>query len=530
MLLLTVFFALPALADVVRPSRINNPENALLFKDRSYWVADFGAKGDGQRVENAAMTTGRNVLTSVSGLFTAADVGKSILVNGAGAFGGRLSTTIATYTSATTVTLEAPAASTVSAATASWGHDDTVAIQTAIDTVYNGGKGCGTVMFSPQNYYTRGTLTLPPHVHLDSPVIGPFEPHRRYPAWGPAIWITNESETFLFSSLSQNSVSNLIFYYPNQVNAYSNAPFSYPYTITIGRGTAGFALRNCTIINAYDGIKLDGGRWIVEDIALGALDVGIYIDHNGDYSHLRDIHMIPYWDTLENLGGGLSALSNWVMGNQDGWALIVNRVDHLVIDNFECFWKYGGMKFQDSPDKTQNPRNSYGFGSNINLDFCVQPVVVKSTNVPGWKFTNLDMANHDATYPNMQLQSGGWSPPIVYWTNGRPWGNAVPVATVAAGELHDVNVAGLSDTFRIFPDAAAQPSVAVGSLFKASNTVSTTITSFLDGWRGKRITVVYTNGNTTIVDIGNIVPSTTAPATNMTIEYVFDGAKWYEVK
>jgi hypothetical protein len=66
------------------------------------------------KVTDGAITSGDNTYTSATAQFTADDVGKSIVVAGAGASGADLSTTIASYTSATEVELTASASTTVS--------------------------------------------------------------------------------------------------------------------------------------------------------------------------------------------------------------------------------------------------------------------------------------------------------------------------------------------------------------------------------------------------------------------------------
>lgn len=55
-------------------------------------VKQYGAKGDVQEVYDAAITTGTNALSSASGAFVAADVGKIIVVAGAGTAAVRLLT------------------------------------------------------------------------------------------------------------------------------------------------------------------------------------------------------------------------------------------------------------------------------------------------------------------------------------------------------------------------------------------------------------------------------------------------------
>lgn len=80
---------------------------------------DSGAwRGAGRTVTDAAMTSGSTTLTSASAAFTAADVGKSVRILGAGSAGGALATNIASVTNATTAVLGGGAGTTASGATA----------------------------------------------------------------------------------------------------------------------------------------------------------------------------------------------------------------------------------------------------------------------------------------------------------------------------------------------------------------------------------------------------------------------------
>jgi hypothetical protein len=92
----------------------------------------FGAKCDGKRITDAGITSGQAILTSATAAFVAGDVGKTVLVEAAGASGGTLLTTIQSRTNATTVVLAANAGSTVSNARAEYGTDDKTAIDAAI--------------------------------------------------------------------------------------------------------------------------------------------------------------------------------------------------------------------------------------------------------------------------------------------------------------------------------------------------------------------------------------------------------------
>lgn len=95
--------------------------------------ADFNAKGDGKVVSDAGITIGLNVLTSATANFVVTDVGKTVVVLGAGVAGAPFITTILGFTNSTTVTTTANASTTVSNARCFWGTNDSVAFQAALD-------------------------------------------------------------------------------------------------------------------------------------------------------------------------------------------------------------------------------------------------------------------------------------------------------------------------------------------------------------------------------------------------------------
>lgn len=122
-----------------------------------YNVKDYGALGDGIYFNDGAVTSTTTAFTSASATFTAGDVGKVITIEGAGAAGVDLTTTIAAYVSATAVTLTVAASTTVSSASFTYGTDDTVGIQAAIDAV--GTAGAGTVFFPKGIYIIDGAFS-----------------------------------------------------------------------------------------------------------------------------------------------------------------------------------------------------------------------------------------------------------------------------------------------------------------------------------------------------------------------------------
>lgn len=92
----------------------------------------YGGKGDGLYLFDGVISGGSlSQLVSASADFVPGDVGKLILIMGAGAGGASLSTTIAAYVSATTVNLTNAATTAVSGAQVCYGTDDTAAFNAA---------------------------------------------------------------------------------------------------------------------------------------------------------------------------------------------------------------------------------------------------------------------------------------------------------------------------------------------------------------------------------------------------------------
>jgi hypothetical protein len=90
------------------------------------------ASSDVQQLSDGGINAATTTLTSTSGPFVAGDVGKKIVVNGAGVSGANLETTIATFISPTQVTLTLAASTTVGP-TATFTYGSTL----TLDRVFN---------------------------------------------------------------------------------------------------------------------------------------------------------------------------------------------------------------------------------------------------------------------------------------------------------------------------------------------------------------------------------------------------------
>lgn len=124
-------------------------------KERVFNIASYGAKGDFVNLQNAVMTSGSNILTSSTAIFTNNDIGKYIKVFGAGVSGATIITTISGFTNSTTITIAVSASTTVTGKWCDYGTENTPFIQNAINAAAISG---GTVYFPNGIYLIGGAL------------------------------------------------------------------------------------------------------------------------------------------------------------------------------------------------------------------------------------------------------------------------------------------------------------------------------------------------------------------------------------
>jgi hypothetical protein len=115
----------------------------------------FGAQGNGSTLATGITTANSPVLTNSAGTFKPTDVGKSIVVAGAGTGGANLVTTILSYTSGTSVTLSANASVALSGVSFHYGNDDSTAISRASSAISS-----GALLFTSGNYFVGAGTSL----------------------------------------------------------------------------------------------------------------------------------------------------------------------------------------------------------------------------------------------------------------------------------------------------------------------------------------------------------------------------------
>lgn len=285
--------------------------------------------------------------------------------------------------------------------------DDTAAIQNAINAA--AAAGGGSVVLKVARYFTTGTFLVPDGVVLCGTVEGPFDVKGVDPAStaiAPTLMVTNTSGPFLtLAGNGSSGVTDLLFHYPNQVKTSASAPTVYPYTILLQSGM----VARLTATNAYNFLDVENGRDMAQDLYIGAFNIGIHIDHTQNPLTLHNVHNGVFWDEVENASYPTS-IDNWVLNN--GTALVVNRMDGLEVHDFYVFSRSAGMLLTDSPDTSQDRRNGWGEGNNIDLETVQYGIIaIGSTSPGGYQFTNLQVAASGIGQAAVQLRAGGTNPP-----------------------------------------------------------------------------------------------------------------------
>ena len=319
------------------------------------------------------------------------------------------------------------------------GHtDDTVAIQNAIQAA--AAAGGGSVLFKVARYFTTGTLLVPEGVVLCGAVEGPFDVSGVNPATttiAPTLLITSTSGPFITLEGDGTGVTDLLFHYPNQVKTNASTPKVYPYTIRVNRG---MKVVRSTVTNAYNFLDIELGRFMAQNLYIGAFNVGINVDHSYDFVTLHNLHHGIFWDEMENAIYP-TVIDSWVLNH--GAGLIVNQMDALEIDNFFVFSRFAGIVLTFSRDlKEPGIRTGWGTGSDIDLQVVQYGIIADATNQPGFEFTNVQVrAAPGLGQAAVQLRGGGTNPPHVVINGGSARGTwalgAFPPS--AAGNLTVVN-------------------------------------------------------------------------------------------
>jgi hypothetical protein len=327
--------------------------------------------------------------------------------------------------------------------------DDTAAIQNAISAA--AAAGGGSVLFKVARYFTTGAFTVPNAVVLCGTIEGPFDVAGVNPALtaiAPTLLVTNTNAPFLTLEGMGAGATDLLFHYPNQVKTSASAPTPYPYTVMV-TAIAGAKVVRSTVTNAYNFIDIDhalgeggGGRIQLQDLYIGALNIGVNIDHTFDFTMLQNLHHGVFWDEVEGASYP-TTLDSWVLSN--GTALVVARMDALEVHDFFVFSRFAGILLTDSPDTTLPVQHGWGRVSEVQLQNVQYGVIATTTTPFGYEFSNLQVAAAPGLgKAAVQLQAGGTYPPYVLVNGGSVQGSWAlgPFPTPQAGRLFTVDIIG----------------------------------------------------------------------------------------
>lgn len=108
-------------------------------------------------------------------------------------------------------------------------------------------------------------------------------------------------------------------------------------------------------------------------------------------------------------------------------------------------------------------------------------------------------------------------------------GCVVSYGKIIGGDSLRVNGPLISSKFNTLPDNTT-PSVAGGDNWKCTPASPATITNFTGGTSGQVIKVVFTNGNATLSDAGNLKLSAgLVSSADDEITLLYDGTNWFEL-
>jgi len=344
--------------------------------------------GDAVGGARASMTAGSNILTDSDALFSAAAVGKSVVVKGAGASGDDLISTIASVDSRSRMRLAGPASNSVSGAAYAFGTDNTSAIQASLDKFSAHG---GIVDLPAGNYLCLGHLKVPDYTTLRG--INGFwchagfvdgVPHTYPQDGGTTLWVTEKGSTSFIDAWTDSTVEGICFFYPLQM-ASQAVPTPYPWTIEGNSGHRNINVRNVELLNSYQGIRVAGKgnpeRVLLDGVSGQPIAFGVSLDDIWDVCRVSNCHFNPWWSGLK------SPIFAWQQAN--GVAFDISKADwsfgvnDAAIGYMTDFWFGRGL-------------GATGTWTNCDADMCRYAVVCNGIdraiglNLVGWKFTAND--------------------------------------------------------------------------------------------------------------------------------------------
>lgn len=367
-------------------------------------ILDAGAVADA--VYYKVNTTNASATITSDGaaaVWTSADVGKAIVIRAAGAAGADLTTTIATFTSSSQVTLAASAGATTTAREAAWGTDNTSVVNTTASVLST--LGGGTLRASPatQGYLCTGALTIPPNVTLLGPARTPTMNNETIRTVSgntqnrshACLWTTQGRGTggsgtpgsgTAFITLERNAVvEGFEVFYPIQQK--TATPDSYPPCIRFADSNGGAlghsnaAIRNMLLINPYYGVEcMDHERAIIEFLFMDALKRGIFMSEIYDVPHVSGVEIWNFWEATSGNWASPNPVQSYRMANCVGFE--VQRADQVEYSRCFCYGLFVGYLFDDH----SGVGVGYGNFVSCSSDQVAYSIIYNDASAYGYKF------------------------------------------------------------------------------------------------------------------------------------------------
>jgi len=429
--------------------------------DRSVTEAPFHARADMKALSDAAIQSGSQRLSSASASLAPNDVGKAILIAGAGAGGGALSTTIAAVQDRGHATLRATASATVIHAQAAYGTDDTAAFQAALDA--QGRAGGGAVSLPAGAYLVLGTLAVPKFVRLHGALLLPSHlwgalPGHQFPGDGPLDGGTTlgmvegfgHADAPPFLTVGTNAVvEGVAIDCPLQGNDETlRAPTPAPWAISL-TGNAD-RVSNINLVNVYQGIRAwSGDRHWIDHITGQPTFKGISIDNGGDVDRVEAIHFVPQFNNNTTLlPGAVSTPGLWQWQQQHGTAFEIGRDDQFRLLDCFCLGYWRGFHFAVNPSAGPNKGNRpYGRLIGCGADLTAQPCFVDDTDILGITFTDCDFAGLDDSVGNHLVYTAPTFTGRLSFVNCNFWNAFGAAVVINAAPYGPPNVSSPEATF-----------------------------------------------------------------------------------
>lgn len=459
-------------------------------------VLDHGALADAIVIEDAGINAASPTLNSASSAFTVSLIGLSVAVPGAGASGATLISTIIGVPSATSLTLNHNASTTVSASRAVYGTDNTPAFQAALDAAAT--SLITRTVFAPDGNYLLATdsLIIPQGVRLQgSWEYAPDHLGYRYddevkPMAGDGstlVIVAGEGSNtgrFIFVP-SQAAFRGFCVFYPAQLSSLSTAK-QYPWTIEMfGMGAT---VEHVELVNPYQAIYSHiGQRHRIVDVKGQPLKAGLYASQILDSPIYSDINFFPFYtfSTTEESPYPLTNLEEYRM--QNCVAFKFGRVDNALCTNLFTFNSFTGFKFVVDGSETTTFANGTGAPGgkawarfvNCGADVCSYPLDVD--DVAGdTAATAAGVAFDNGAFSAAQFEAFAGPPLYNVWMRDTALGRLgltncsfwLGVSNVVheAGRLNVSNCFFQSWSTRAVTLIDAGSSTFTGNTFKAGNT------------------------------------------------------------